>query len=129
MNEIQPSLHVDIDAPLADNHPDDVKKAAIVSTTVAIVEDDERIRRSLATILSSEKDLKLVGTFSSAEAALEELPTLQPRVLLMDVNPPGIDGVECVRRLSGQLRATQALLALCAEDILTSPVLELRVES
>lgn len=83
---------------------------------MAIVEDDERIRRSLATILGREKDLRCVGAFPSAEAALEELPALQPRVLLMDVNLPGMNGVECVRRLSGRLRATQILMLTVHED-------------
>jgi len=105
-----------IDAPLAAAQPEDVKKISVEPTTVALVEDDERIRRSLVTILGRQKDLKLIGTFASAEAALEALPALQPRVLLMDVNLPGIDGVECVRRLSGHLRATQILMLTVHDD-------------
>jgi DNA-binding NarL/FixJ family response regulator len=115
LNESHPSAAA-IDASTGPGHSHAVKKAAAPTITVAIVEDDERIRRSLVTIIGREKDLECVASFPSAEAALEELPKLQPRVLLMDVNLPGIDGVECVRRLSGKLRATQILMLTVHED-------------
>lgn len=84
--------------------------------TVVIVEDDTRIRKSLTTILARESDLACIGAFSSGEEALEKVPALQPNVMLMDVNLPGIDGVECVRRLSAHLRATQILMLTVHED-------------
>jgi len=66
---------------------------------VALVEDDIRIRRTLALILDSESDCCCVGQYSSGEEAVKELPTLAPQVIIMDVNMPGINGVECVRQL------------------------------
>jgi len=84
--------------------------------TVALVEDDPRIRRSLATILAQEDDVLCVGTFSSGEEALRELPALRPKVLLMDVNLPGMTGVECVRELSGKIPGTQILMLTVHED-------------
>lgn len=82
---------------------------------VAIVEDDPRIQRSLVSILQ-EDDLECVGVFSSAEEALAQLPRLKPRVVLMDVNLPGMDGVECVRRISAQLAETQIIMLTVRED-------------
>lgn len=84
--------------------------------TVAIVEDDDGIRRGLAAILSRAADMECVGRFSSGEEALAALPDLQPRVVLMDINLPGIDGVECVRRLAGKLRATNIVMLTVHED-------------
>ncbi|MEN9573227.1 MAG: hypothetical protein RL514_1082 [Verrucomicrobiota bacterium] len=68
--------------------------------TVAIVEDDVRIRRSLATMLGTAGDIECVGQFASAEDALAKLPALKPRVVFMDINLPGMSGVECVRELA-----------------------------
>ncbi len=94
-----------------------MKKAPSLPTiTVAIVEDDPRIRRSLTTILARDKGLQCVGDFASAEDALAAIPGLQPEVVLMDINLPGIDGVECVRRLSSQLKKTQIVMLTVHED-------------
>lgn len=70
--------------------------------TVAIVEDDIRIRRTLAMILDRASDCRCVGQYASGEDAIDALPSLAPRVIVMDINLPGINGVECVRRLVDQ---------------------------
>jgi DNA-binding NarL/FixJ family response regulator len=103
-------------APVVESGDEPMKNPPAEPITVAIVEDDARIRRSLSTILSREEDVRCVGTFSSAEEALAELPTLRPKVLLMDINLPGLDGVECVRRLAGKLAGTSILMLTVHED-------------
>lgn len=70
-----------------------------MSITVAIVEDDEGIRDALVRVLERAADFRCLGWFSNGEEALRELPALQPEVVLMDINLPGMNGVECVRRL------------------------------
>lgn len=75
--------------------------------TVAIVEDDAQVRHSLEGIVKRGADVICVGAFANAEEALLELPQLRPQVVLMDINLPGMDGVECVRKLSGLLPETQ----------------------
>jgi DNA-binding NarL/FixJ family response regulator len=67
--------------------------------TVALVEDDARVRRTLAMILDSEEDCQCIGQYSSGEKAVEAIPGQPPHVIIMDVNLPGINGVECVRQL------------------------------
>ena len=68
--------------------------------TVAIVEDDARIRRSLAAMLGTAEDIECVGQFPNAEDALRKIPALQPRVIFMDIHLPGMSGVDCVRELA-----------------------------
>ena len=68
--------------------------------TVAIVEDDARIRRNLAAMLGTADDIECVGQFANAEDALRKIRALQPRVVFMDINLPGMSGVECVRELA-----------------------------
>lgn len=91
-------------------------KDSLTPITVALVEDDPRIRRSLAAILEQEDDFECVGTFASAEDALVHLPKLKPKVVLMDINLPGIDGIECVRRLAGHASGTHILMLTVRED-------------
>jgi DNA-binding NarL/FixJ family response regulator len=84
--------------------------------TVAIVEDDPRIRQSLVTILSKAKDVKCVGAFASGEEAVAQLPQLKPSVVLMDINLTGMDGVQCVSHLSKSTPETRILMLTVHED-------------
>ena len=83
---------------------------------VAIVDDDEGIRASLATLIRRAPALRLIGDYADAEAALKEIPHRPPDVVLMDINLPGINGVECVRQLKGSLPAIQFLMLTVYED-------------
>ncbi|BDS06304.1 DNA-binding response regulator [Oceaniferula spumae] len=84
--------------------------------TVVIVEDDAGIRGGLAAILARAPGVECIGQFTNGEDALAELPELQPRVVLMDINLPGMDGVTCVGRLAGKLPNTHILMLTVHED-------------
>lgn len=77
---------------------------------VAIVEDDEGIRASLLNVLSRSSDCRPVCACPDGESALAELPEHQPDVVLMDINLPNIDGIECVRRLKEVMPSAQFLM-------------------
>ena len=83
---------------------------------VAIVEDEAAVRGSLEGILKRSGDCECVGTFGSGEDAVREVPKLQPAVVLMDINLPGMDGVECVRQLSASLPGASFLMLTVHED-------------
>ena len=70
---------------------------------VAIVEDDLRWRTNLERLLRDTEGLDFVGSFRSGEEAVENLPPKSPNVVLMDINLPGISGVECTRQLRTSL--------------------------
>ncbi len=77
---------------------------------VAVVEDDAEVRRSLVGILKRGTGVVCVGEYGNAEEALCEIPRVLPKVVLMDINLPGMDGVHCVRRLSELVPKTQVLM-------------------
>ncbi len=83
---------------------------------VALVEDDTPLRASLAGILQRAPNCRCVGAFASAEEALREIPNLSPQVVLMDINLPGMDGVQCVRRLAEVIPKAQILMLTVHED-------------
>lgn len=78
--------------------------------SVSIVEDDAQVRASLARLIDGSSGCRCVSRHGSAENALQEIPAIKPGVVLMDINLPGINGVECVRRLKPQIPATQIIM-------------------
>ena len=84
--------------------------------TVAIVEDDDRVRRSLVSMIQHIPGCACVGNYGSGEAALEGLAQLRARVIVMDINLPGIDGVECVRQLAGRDPGVLIIMLTVHED-------------
>ena len=83
---------------------------------VAIVEDDEGIRSSLGALIRRAPALQLAGDYPDAESAIREIPRQPPDVVLMDINLPGLNGVECVRQLKSTLPAVQFLMLTVYED-------------
>ncbi len=67
--------------------------------TVSIVEDDPSLCKGLVRLLERTPDIRCQGCYANAEEALLELPKAPPEVVLMDIHLPGIDGIECVRKL------------------------------
>jgi DNA-binding NarL/FixJ family response regulator len=84
--------------------------------TVSIVEDDVKVRGSLARLIDSTEGFTCVSQHSDAESALRELPIALPEVVLMDINLPNMNGVECVRRLKGILPKTQVVMLTVYEN-------------
>ena len=84
--------------------------------TIAIVEDSAALRDNLEAMLRREPSFRCVGAFPDAEQALAALPSLRPAVVLMDIKLPGINGVECVRRLAGELPETQVIMLTVYDD-------------
>jgi DNA-binding NarL/FixJ family response regulator len=83
---------------------------------VALVEDDDEIRANLTYRIGGYAGFRFVGAWADAESALTELPQQKPDVVLMDINLPGMDGVECVRRLKVRMNATQFVMLTVYED-------------
>jgi DNA-binding NarL/FixJ family response regulator len=87
-----------------------MKKTSPVSIAVSIVEDDAHVRGSMAKLIDGSSGFRCVSRHASAEEALEEIPKVNPQVVLMDINLPGINGVECVRRLKPLLPRAQIIM-------------------
>ena len=84
--------------------------------TVSIVEDNDKLRGTLARVLNRVEGFRCVSQHPSAEDALKELPGVKPDVVLMDINLPGMNGVECVRQLKQVAPKIQSLMLTVYED-------------
>jgi len=87
-----------------------------MAITVSIVEDNDQLRGTLARVINRAEGFQCLSQYANAEAALEALPKERPNVVLMDINLPGMNGVECVRRLKQVAPETLAVMLTVYED-------------
>jgi DNA-binding NarL/FixJ family response regulator len=87
-----------------------------VQIKVSIIEDDDWIRQNLASQIGQAKGFVCEDCFSSGEEALKKMAQNVPDVVLMDINLPRMNGIECVRRLKKLLPSTQVLMLTVYED-------------
>ena len=83
---------------------------------VSVVEDDSDIRAMLREVFSTTDGFRLLNVFRSAELALADKTTERPDVMVVDINLPGMDGIECVRQLSQRSPGTQFLMYTVYDD-------------
>ena len=70
----------------------------LMPITLTIVEDLDEVRY-LKNFLQLSPEFKVLDTFRTAEEALEKIPTLHPDIVIMDINLPGMNGIECISRI------------------------------
>jgi DNA-binding NarL/FixJ family response regulator len=86
-----------------------------MSIKVSIVEDDARIRESMAALLNDTSGFRCLGTYPNAQVALKRIPGNWPDVLIMDINLPGMSGIDCVEKLK-EIHPTLEILMFTVDD-------------
>jgi DNA-binding NarL/FixJ family response regulator len=84
--------------------------------TVAIVEDNAAIGASLQQVVETSDNLQLVGLWRSGEEALLKVEAFRPQVVLMDINLPGISGIEVTARVKHHLPEVQIIMITVYRD-------------
>jgi DNA-binding NarL/FixJ family response regulator len=84
--------------------------------SVSIVEDNDQLRATLARVLNRAEGFRCLSHYANAEEALKDLPQASPDVVLMDINLPGMNGVQCVRQLKALLPQVQVMMLTVYED-------------
>lgn len=84
--------------------------------TVSIVEDDAKLRETLMRYFSGQGGFSCLRAYPDAESALADLPDNPPDVVLMDINLPGMNGIECVERLHRKVPALKIVMLTVFED-------------
>ena len=77
---------------------------------VSIVEDLAEVRKGLAELVSSDKELLMMENFDTAESAIEKLPAMGPDIVIMDINLPGMSGIECIKSIKEKCPGTQFMM-------------------
>lgn len=83
---------------------------------VAIVEDNKTTREGMKKIIDLSSVYHCICTCSTAEDALRDLPEHQPEFVLMDIELPGMSGIECVKLLKNKIPFAQIIMVTVYED-------------
>ena len=83
---------------------------------VAIVEDNAALAAGLRRVVESAEDLRCVGVWPTAEDALPKIDAFRPQVVLMDINLPGMSGIEATAMLKQSLPELQVVMVTVYRD-------------
>jgi len=83
---------------------------------VSIVEDLPEIMEGLISLLTEDDRFEVMPCYASAETAADELPAWQPDIAVMDINLPGMSGIECIRKIKSACPHTQFMMFTIYED-------------
>ena len=84
--------------------------------TICIVEDLEEVRNGMTSLLTLDERFEVLATFHDAERATKELPAWQPDIVIMDINLPGMNGIECIKKVKPLCPNSQFIMFTIYED-------------
>jgi DNA-binding NarL/FixJ family response regulator len=87
-----------------------------MSITLAIVEDLDEVREGLKQFISLSSEFKVLDTFKTAEEALQGLPRIHPDIVIMDINLPGMNGIDCIKLVKKEIPQTQFMMFTVYEN-------------
>lgn len=83
---------------------------------ICIVEDLEEVREGMTSLIAFDQRFEMVAAYPNAEAAARELAAWQPDIVIMDINLPGMSGIDCIRKLKPECPQTQFIMFTIYED-------------
>lgn len=84
--------------------------------TVLVVDDEPLFRQAVAAVIAETDGFAVVAQVDTGEAAVEAARRLRPDLVVMDVNLPGIDGVEATRQVLSVAAPPVVLLLSTYDD-------------
>jgi RNA polymerase sigma factor (sigma-70 family) len=83
---------------------------------ICIVEDLKEVRDGMTSLLTLDERFEMLATFPDAEKATENLPAWQPDIVIMDINLPGMNGIECIKKVKSKCPQSQFIMFTIYED-------------
>ena len=84
--------------------------------TVSIVEDLNEVREALQRLIIQSENFGFVAGYNNAEQAEKDIPLQAPDIVIMDINLPGMSGIECIKRIKDKCPETQFMMFTIYED-------------
>lgn len=85
-------------------------------TSIAFIEDNQIFYQALKLLLLESKHFDLVGMFSNAESFIKDYPFIKPEIVLMDINLPGISGIEAVEKMKSEFPEIKIIMLTVHDD-------------
>jgi DNA-binding NarL/FixJ family response regulator len=83
---------------------------------ICIVEDLKEVRDGMTSLLTLDERFEVLATFPDAEKAADELSAWQPDIVIMDINLPGMNGIECIKKVKPLCPKSQFIMFTIYED-------------
>ncbi len=83
---------------------------------ICIVEDLKEVREGMTSLLTMDERFEVLASFPDAETAADELPAWQPDIIIMDINLPGMNGIECIKKVKQLCPNSQFIMFTIYED-------------
>lgn len=87
-----------------------------MSIRISIVEDLVEVREGLTQFISLNSEFNVLSAYQTAEEAVREIPALKPDIVIMDINLPGMNGIECIRQVKSKTPGTQFMMFTVYEN-------------
>ncbi|MBI3481849.1 MAG: response regulator transcription factor [Bacteroidetes bacterium] len=87
-----------------------------MATCILVFEDNEMLRESIVSMLSMNKSFRVTGAFGNVLKSTEQIKALHPDVILMDIDMPGLSGIEAVKRIRNTGSTTPILMLTVFDD-------------
>lgn len=87
-----------------------------MTVRIALFDDNRNVRESITLLLQTEPSFEMVGAFSHVLDCIEDLHECKPDVVLMDIEMPGMTGIEATRLIKKELPSVQVLMQTVFED-------------
>jgi RNA polymerase sigma factor (sigma-70 family) len=83
---------------------------------VCLVDDNQEVRDGMVSLLTLDERFEMLAAYADAEAAATGLPAWQPDIIIMDINLPGMSGIECIRKVKSQCAGSQFIMFTIYEN-------------
>lgn len=88
----------------------------MIPIKICVVEDLKEIREGMVSLLSLDERFEMLSAFTDAETATRDLPNWQPDIVIMDINLPGMNGIECIKKVKSLCPHTQFMMFTIYEN-------------
>ncbi len=83
---------------------------------VCLVEDSKEVREGMTNLLSFDERFEMLAAYTDAESALEYLPAWDADIVIMDINLPGMSGIDCIKKVKKQCPHSQFIMFTIYEN-------------